>query len=78
MTDDANTKLRERFTAIGERALARLHEIDPHLKGKSLEETTAILKAQELAAQPVKLTKSQALTISSLERLLALRQDEKD
>lgn len=74
MTDDAHIKLRERFSAIGERALARLHEIHPHLKGKSLEETVATLKAEEVAARPAKLSKSEAATISSIERLLALRQ----
>lgn len=74
MTDDAHIRLRERLAAVGERALVRLHEIHPHLKGKSLEETVAILKAEEAAARPAKLSRSQAATISSLERLLALRQ----
>lgn len=72
MSDDARTSLQERFAKIGERALARLHEIHPHLRGKSLEETTSILKAEESSVRPSRLTKSQAEAISSIERLLAL------
>lgn len=73
MPDDAHIRLRERFAAVGERVLARLHEIHPHLKGKSLEETTALLKADEAATRPAKLIQRQAASISSIERLLAIR-----
>ena len=72
MPDDARTALQERFAKIGERALARLHEIHPHLRGKSLAETTSILKAQETSARSGRLTQSQADAISTIERLLAL------
>ena len=44
MADDARTQLRERFAKVGVKALARLHDIHPHLQGKTLEETVAILK----------------------------------
>ena len=47
MADDARTQLQERFARVGAKALARLHEIHPHLQGKTLEETVTILKAED-------------------------------
>jgi hypothetical protein len=44
VADDARTQLRERFAKVEAKALARLHEIHPDLKGKTLEETVMILK----------------------------------
>lgn len=71
MSDDARTALQERLAKIGERALSRLHEIHPHLRGKSLQETTSILKAQEINVRSGRLTQSQADAVSTIERLLA-------
>ena len=48
MTDDARTQLHERLAGIGQRALARIHENRPELRGKTLEETVRILKVEEL------------------------------
>ena len=72
MADDARAALQERFAKIGERVLARLHSIHPHLHGKSLEETTSILKAEESSVRSSRLTQSQADAVSTIERLLAL------
>ena len=47
MADDARKQLQERFARVGAKALARLHEIHPHLQGKTLEETVTILKAED-------------------------------
>jgi len=47
MADDARRKLQERFARVGEKALSRLHEIYPHLQGKTIEETVTILKIEE-------------------------------
>lgn len=47
MTDNARTKLQERFAQIGKRAIARIHENRPELRGKTLEETVMILKGEE-------------------------------
>jgi hypothetical protein len=47
MTDDARERLREICAKVGARALTRLHEMHPHLQGKTLEETTAILRREE-------------------------------
>jgi hypothetical protein len=47
MVDDARKQLQDSFAKIGERALARLHEIHPQLQGKTLEDTVAILKIEE-------------------------------
>jgi hypothetical protein len=47
MTDDARRKLQERFAKVGAKALARLHEIHPHLQGKTIEQTVTILKIEE-------------------------------
>jgi hypothetical protein len=45
MSDNERRKqLQESFARIGQKVLARLHEIHPELKGKSLEETVMILK----------------------------------
>jgi hypothetical protein len=48
MIDNARTKLQERFARVGQRALARIHENRPELRGKTLEETVMILKREEL------------------------------
>jgi len=48
MVDDARTQLKQRFAKVAAKSLARLHEIHPRLQGKTLEETVAILKAEEL------------------------------
>jgi hypothetical protein len=47
MPDDARKRLQERFARVGAKALARLHEIHPHLQGKTLKETVAILQEEE-------------------------------
>jgi hypothetical protein len=47
MVDDARTRLQERFEKVGAKALARLHELHPHLRGKSLKDTVTILKIDE-------------------------------
>lgn len=47
MTNDARTTLRERFARIRERAIARIHENRPELRGKTQEETVTILKGEE-------------------------------
>jgi hypothetical protein len=47
MTDDARKQLQERFARIGEKAMARLHEKRPDLRGKTLKETVIILKEEE-------------------------------
>jgi hypothetical protein len=47
MADDARTQLKEHFAEIAAKSLARLHEIHPRLQGKTLEETVAILRAEE-------------------------------
>jgi hypothetical protein len=51
MVDDARQQLQERFARAGAKALARLHELRPELKGKTLEETVAILKEEERRTQ---------------------------
>jgi hypothetical protein len=48
MIDNARTKLQERFARVGQRALARIHENRPELRGKTLQETVMILKREEL------------------------------
>ena len=48
MGDDARQRLRERFAKVAVKVLARLHAIHPRLKRKTLEETVAVLKAEEL------------------------------
>lgn len=72
MLGEDDKKLRERFEEIGQRALVRLHEIHPHLRGMSLEETTAILKAEEARSRPNSIRKNQEEII---ERLLASNQE---
>jgi len=47
MTDNAGTELRERMARLADRAIARIHENRPELRGKSLEETVMILKEEE-------------------------------
>ena len=47
MADDAIIRLQERFEKTGAKALARLHELHPHLRGKSLKDTVTILKIEE-------------------------------
>jgi len=47
MTEDARERSQQRITKIGEKALARLHGIHPHLRGKNLKDTVAILKIEE-------------------------------
>jgi DNA-binding MurR/RpiR family transcriptional regulator len=48
MSHDATNRVKEYFARVGERALARLQEIHPHLRGKSLEEAVEALKQEEL------------------------------
>jgi hypothetical protein len=47
MTDDAYTQLRERMARLSERAIARIHENRPELRGKSAEQTIMLLKMEE-------------------------------
>jgi hypothetical protein len=47
MTDDARTQLQKRFAKVGAKALVRLQQLNPHLQGKTLEETVLILKEDE-------------------------------
>jgi hypothetical protein len=47
MTVDDRTKLQERFARIRERAIARIHQNRPELRGKTQEETIKILKGEE-------------------------------
>jgi hypothetical protein len=47
MPDDARKKLQELFARVGAKALARLHEIHPDLRGRNLKETVAILQEEE-------------------------------
>jgi hypothetical protein len=47
MVDDARKRIQERFEKVGAKALARLHELHPHLRGKSLKDTVTILKIDE-------------------------------
>ena len=47
MTDDARTQLQERLNRLAKRAIARIHESWPDLRGRSPEETVAILKDEE-------------------------------
>lgn len=51
MADDARKQLQELFARVGKKALARLHERRPDLRGKSLEDTVTILKAEERTSQ---------------------------
>lgn len=47
MPDGARTRLQERFARIRDRAIARIHENRPELRGKTHEETVKILKSEE-------------------------------
>jgi hypothetical protein len=47
MADDAYKQLQERMARVGAKALARLHEKRPDLRGKTLKETVIILKEEE-------------------------------
>jgi hypothetical protein len=51
MADNARTELRERMTRLAARAIARIHENRPELRGKSLEETVTSLKEEERRAR---------------------------
>jgi hypothetical protein len=47
MADDARETLQERFARIGAKAIARLHENRPELRGLTAKETVTILKEEE-------------------------------
>ena len=48
MSDTGTSQLKERLAKVGEKALTRLQEKHPHLRGLSLEETVEALKREEL------------------------------
>ena len=47
MADDARSQLRLRMSRLAERAIARIHENRPDLRGKSPEETVATIREEE-------------------------------
>jgi hypothetical protein len=47
MVDDARTRLQEILERVGAKAVGRLHELHPHLRGRSPKDTVAILKIEE-------------------------------